>query len=118
MTRKEFENVVAEAVASLPEAFRKKIENVSFHVVESPHRRRATGREPSLYGLYEGIPVGQRGPDYQMALPDRITIFKRAIVRDCKTRAGMVKCIRETVLHEIGHYFGLDDDQLDRLGIG
>lgn len=122
MTRKEFEKVVQEAIASLPEGLRKKIDNVEFRVVESPNRRQAGqfggGRQPCLYGLYEGTPYGDRGPDYQMRLPDRITIFKRAIERDCKTRADMVKCIQETVLHEIGHYFGMDDDQLDEFGIG
>jgi predicted Zn-dependent protease with MMP-like domain len=121
MTRKEFEKVVEEAVASLPEKFRAKIDNVDFRVAESPNRRQRRGpgkREPSLYGLYEGIPYGQRGPQYNMALPDRITIFRRAIERDCRSRKEMLKCIQETVLHEIGHYFGLDDRQLDDLGIG
>jgi predicted Zn-dependent protease with MMP-like domain len=123
MTRREFEKVVEEAVASLPEMFRKKIENVEFHVAESPNRRQSgkpapRTRQPTLYGLYEGTPYGDRGPDYTMKLPDRITIFKRAIEHDCKTRPEMIKCIQETVLHEIGHYFGLDDDQLDELGIG
>ncbi len=122
MTRREFEKIVEEAVASLPEAFRRRIDNVEFRVAESPNRRQSRGqdggRQPSLYGLYEGVPFGQRGPEYSMALPDRITIFKRAIERDCRTRPEMVKCIQETVLHEIGHYFGLDDEQLDALGIG
>lgn len=120
MTRKEFEKVVREAVDSLPEDFRKKIENVEFRVAESPNRRqpRGGGRQPSLYGLYEGVPYGGRGPDYNMALPDRITIFKRAIEADCPTRKEMIRCIQETVLHEVGHYFGLDDRRLDELGIG
>lgn len=122
MTRREFEKIVEEAVAALPEVFRKKIENVQFRVAESPNRRQSRsgrgGREPSLYGLYEGVPYGHRGPDYNMVLPDRITIFKRAIERDCRSRTAMLKCIQETVLHEIGHYFGLDDEQLDALGIG
>lgn len=123
MTRREFERIVEEAVASLPDPLRRKMENVTFGVAESPNRRQARspaagGRVPSLYGLYEGIPYGDRGPDYNAALPDRITIFKRAIERDCKTREDMVRCIQETVLHEIGHYFGMDDSQLDKLGIG
>ena len=123
MTRREFEKVVEEAVAALPELFRSKIENVEFRVAESPNRRQsgqkgASDRVPTLYGLYEGTPYGDRGPDYSLRLPDRITIFKRSIERDCKTRPEMLKCIQETVLHEIGHYFGLDDDQLDDLGIG
>jgi len=123
MTRREFEKVVVEAVAALPEMFRKKIENVEFRVAESPNRRQSgpkgsNARQPSLYGLYEGTPYGDRGSDAGIRLPDQITIFKRSIERDCKTRPEMVKCIQETVLHEIGHYFGLDDDQLDDLGIG
>jgi predicted Zn-dependent protease with MMP-like domain len=123
MTRREFEKVVEEAVAALPELFRRKIQNVEFRVAESPNRRQSgrkspKGREPSLYGLYEGTPYGDRGPDYSMRLPDQITIFRRAIERDCRSRAEMVQCIQETVLHEIGHYFGLDDNQLDELGIG
>jgi predicted Zn-dependent protease with MMP-like domain len=119
MTRREFEKVVEEAVAALPEMFRKKIENVEFRVAESPNRRQSgPGRQPSLYGLYEGTPYGDRAADGGVRLPDQITIFRRAIERDCKSRAAMVKCIQETVFHEIGHYFGLDDDQLDDLGIG
>jgi len=123
MTRREFEKVVEEAVAALPEMFRKRIENVEFRVAESPNRRQSgsksgAGREPSLYGLYEGTPIGDRGSGDSLRLPDRITIFKRAIERDCRSRVEMVKCIQETVFHEIGHYFGLDDDQLDDLGIG
>ena len=123
MTRREFEKVVEEAVAALPAMFRKKIENVEFHVAESPNRRQSGkhgdgSREPSLYGLYEGTPYGDRGSDAGLRLPDKITIFKRAIEHDCRTRPEMARCIQETVLHEIGHYFGLDDDQLDDLGIG
>jgi predicted Zn-dependent protease with MMP-like domain len=122
MTRREFEKVVEEAVASLPDALRSKIVNVEFHVAESPNQRQGrhwgSGREPNLYGLYEGTPLGERGADDSMRLPDRITLFKRAIERDCKTRAQIVKCIQETVLHEIGHYFGFDDEDLDGFGIG
>ncbi len=118
MTRKEFESVIREALDSLPEPLRKKIDNVEIRVAESPGRRGGGGREPALYGLYEGTPYGDRGPDYSMRLPDRITIFKRAIERDCRTRPEMIRCIQETVLHEIGHYFGLDEERLDELGIG
>jgi predicted Zn-dependent protease with MMP-like domain len=119
MTRREFEKVVEESVAALPEMFRRRIENVEFRVAESPNRRRAGsktgGREPSLYGLYEGTPIGDRGSGDSLRLPDRITIFKRSIERDCPTRAKMVRCIQETVLNDIWHYLVLDYDQLDRL---
>ncbi|MBV8879452.1 MAG: metallopeptidase family protein [Planctomycetaceae bacterium] len=123
MTRREFERIVEEAVEALPETFRTKIENVVFRVAESPNRRQSrtqevVGREPSLYGLYEGVPRTERGVEESLREPDRITIFKRAIERDHRSRAAMVKCIQETVLHELGHYFGLDDNQLDQLGYG
>jgi predicted Zn-dependent protease with MMP-like domain len=124
MTRREFERIVEESVRSLPEEFRSRIENVHLRVAESPNRRQSRssggppGREPSLYGLYEGTPRTERGPEDAPLLPDRITIFKRAIERDCKTREEMKKCVQETVLHELGHYFGLDDRQLDALGLG
>ena len=123
MTRREFERIVEEAVKSLPEAFRERIENVVIRVAESPNRRQSRSPEPkghetSLYGLYEGVPKTERSVDDSLHPPDRITIFKRAIERDHKSRPAMVKCIQETVLHELGHYFGLDDNQLDRLGYG
>jgi predicted Zn-dependent protease with MMP-like domain len=122
MTRREFERIVEEAVKSLPETFRERIENVVIRVAESPQRRQSKtaspkGHETSLYGLYEGVPRTERRLDESL-LPDRITIFKRAIERDHRSRAAMVKCIQETVLHELGHYFGLDDSQLDELGYG
>jgi predicted Zn-dependent protease with MMP-like domain len=123
MTRREFERIVEEAVKSLPEDFRDRIENVVIRVAESPNRRQSRtpdvrGREPSLYGLYEGVPKTERSVDDAVQPPDRITIFKRAIERDHRSRTAMVKCIQETVLHELGHYFGLDDSQLDQLGYG
>jgi len=124
MTRREFERIVEEAVEGLPAAFRDRLENVEFHVMESPNRRQSrdvgdpSGRAPSLYGLYEGTSLADRSTSDPYTLPSRITIFKRAIERDCRTRPDMIKCIQETVLHEIGHHFGFDDDQLDDLGIG
>lgn len=123
MTRREFERVVEEAVKALPEAFRSRIENVVIRVAESPNKRQSrssepAGHEPSLYGLYEGVPRTDRSVDDNLRQPDRITIFKRAIERDHRTRTAMLKCIQETVLHELGHYFGLDDSQLDELGYG
>jgi predicted Zn-dependent protease with MMP-like domain len=124
MTRREFERIVEEAVKSLPEAFRDRIENVVIRVAESPSKRQSRvtetkgRREPALYGLYEGVPRTDRSVEDAVRTPDRITIFKRAIERDHRSRSAMVRCIQETVLHELGHYFGLDDSQLDQLGCG
>src|ERR1043166_5607286 len=122
MTRREFERIVEEAVKSLPAAFRDRIDNIVIRVAESPNRRQSRRADlksnESLYGLYEGVPRPERSVGTSYELPDRITIFKRAIERHYKSRAAMVKCIQETVLHELGHYFGLDDNQLDELGYG
>jgi predicted Zn-dependent protease with MMP-like domain len=121
MTRREFERIVEEAVKSLPDAFHARIENVVIRVSETPSKRQSRAPEVkghALYGLYEGIPRTERADAEGPQTPDRITIFKRAIERDHRSRPAMVKCIQETVLHELGHYFGLDDSQLDQLGYG
>ena len=110
MTRREFERIVEEAVKALPETFRARIENVVIRVAELPSKRQSRApepkgrREPVLYGLYEGIPRTEDA----VRTPDRITIFKKAIERDHRSRPAMVRCIQETVLHELGHYFGLE----------
>lgn len=116
MTRREFEKIVMEAVEKLPAPIRERLENVEFIVQESPNRRQSGLGE--LYGLYEGTPFPDRAHDFQLAMPDRITIFKRAIERDCATRDDMIKCIQDTVVHEVGHFLGLDDDELEARGLG
>jgi len=116
VTRQEFERVVQAAVDALPAPIREKLENISFIVAESPHRRQSGLGE--LYGLYEGTPFPHRGPDYNLAMPDRITLFKRSIERDCGSREEIVKCIQDTVVHEVGHYLGLDDEELEKRGLG
>jgi predicted Zn-dependent protease with MMP-like domain len=118
MTRREFEQVAKEALASLPPILREKIVNVQVVIRESPDRRQAAEHGSGLYGLYEGVSLDRRTHDFQGALPDRITIFKRTIERDFPEREAMIKCIRDTVIHEFGHYFGFDDEDLDRMGIG
>ena len=121
MTRKEFEKIVQEAVDSLPVALRKKIDNVDIRVVESPNRRQARewggGREPSLYGLYEGIPQTERTTTYDLVPPDRITIFQRPIeLAAGEDEEAIRREVRETVVHEIAHYYGITDERLDELG--
>ena len=118
MTRREFERIVKEALDSLPPMLRGKIENVEVLVRESPDRRQTSEHGSGLYGLYEGVSLDRRTHDFQGAMPDRITIFKRSIERDYPKRPEMIKCIRETVIHEVGHFFGFDDDQLGAMGIG
>jgi predicted Zn-dependent protease with MMP-like domain len=125
VTRKEFDKVVEEAWASIPEELRRRIENVEIRVVESSGRRRprrTVENETELYGLFEGFAIGDRPASAPMdaadVMPRRITLYKSTIEQDCPTRDEMVKCIRDTVLHEIGHYFGMDEDDLEAHGIG
>ena len=72
----------------------------------------------TVRGGYQGTSLADRSIDDPVQLPSRITLFKRAIERDCPSRPEMIKCIQETVLHEIGHHFGFDDEDLDGFGIG
>ena len=118
MTRREFEKVVKEALESLPPVLRDRIDNVQVSIRESPDRSQVAEHGSGLYGLYEGVSLDRRSHDFAGALPDRITIFKRSIERDYPKREAMIQCIRDTVIHEVGHFFGFDDEDLDHMGIG
>jgi predicted Zn-dependent protease with MMP-like domain len=71
-----------------------------------------------MYGLYDGVPLVERGTSYGLVPPDKITIFAEPLLRDFRDEAELVEEIRKTVLHEIGHFLGMDEDEVDRLGIG
>ncbi len=111
----EFERLVGEALDSIPEELLDLIDNAIVIVVDEP-----PPGEPHLLGLYEGIPLTQRGHDYMGAhlLPDRISIFRNPILRVCSTREQVVQEVRVTVVHEVAHHFGIDDDRLHELGWG
>jgi len=104
-----FEEHVERAVASLPPELRKAIENVEISV-EDEHPD-----EPDLFGLYEGVPLPERG-DWAGALPDRIRIFRVPLVESFPDSADLEEEIRITVLPELAHYFGLGEERLDDLG--
>ena len=104
-----FEEHVARAVASLPEELRAAIRNVEI-TVEDEHPD-----DPDVFGLYEGVPLPERG-DWAGELPDRIRIFRLPLVESFPDPAELESEIRITVLHELAHYFGIDEDQLDQLG--
>jgi predicted Zn-dependent protease with MMP-like domain len=105
-----FEELVAEALAEIPEEFRRRMENVQVVVDhESPPGR--------LLGLYEGVPRTPTG-DFRGELPSRITIFRRTICRLCRSERQVRDEVRATVIHEVGHHFGLDEDRLEELGWG
>jgi predicted Zn-dependent protease with MMP-like domain len=108
VSRERFEELVAEAYESLPVRFRRAIENVALIVEDrSP--------EGPLLGLYQGIPLTERGV-YAGVIPDRITIFQDTVSAYCNSEEELVAEIRTVVVHEVGHYFGIDDDRLEELG--
>ncbi|MBX6342499.1 MAG: metallopeptidase family protein [Thermomicrobiaceae bacterium] len=115
----EFERLVAEALDDLPEQFLAALENVEVVVEDEPRRHqreRAGVRHGTLFGLYEGVPLTERTSAYAMVPPDTITIFRGPIVRASRSRAHVVRLVRETVIHEIAHHFGITDERLRELG--
>lgn len=104
-----FEQMVATALDSLPEQFAGLIQNVAILVEHGPGPR-------GLLGLYEGIPLTSRTTSYAGVMPDRITIYRRAICALCSTEAEVIDQVRRTVIHEVGHYFGISDERLRELG--
>ena len=121
MERAEFEVLVGEALDELPLEFARYLENVEVVVEEEPDAEllRGMGLDPvrnTLFGLYQGVPLQRRGFGFGNALPDKITIFRRPLVRACRTPDRIRREIRRTVIHEIGHHFGFDDRALRREG--
>jgi predicted Zn-dependent protease with MMP-like domain len=106
--RERFEAMVDEALASLPPGLARMMRNVGV-VVED-------GTDPHLLGLYQGVPLTERTSHYSMALPDKITIFRLAICARARTEQDVVDEVRTTVVHEVGHHFGIGDDRLHELG--
>jgi predicted Zn-dependent protease with MMP-like domain len=106
--RARFEEMVAEALDTLPPELGRLMRNVAV-VVED-------GTDPHLLGLYHGVPLTERSSDYSAVLPDKITIFRKAICAVCDTEDDVVDEVRTTVVHEVGHHFGIDDARLHELG--
>jgi len=104
-----FEAMVTEALDGLPEALGELMSNVAVTVDHD-------GGRPGLLGLYQGVPLTRRTTTYAGALPDRITIFRRAICAICASEAEVVDQVRRTVVHEVGHHFGIGDARLRELG--
>ena len=122
MERDQFRSLVDEALDSLPERLRVRIANVEF-VVESnpaPADLEHAGMEPgdALLGLYHGIPLPDRSDGYSFALPDKISIYQEPIESICASDEEVREEVRITVLHEIGHYFGIGEERLGELGLG
>ena len=103
-----FEALVADAMATIPDNLRAEMENVAIIIDdESP--------PGSLYGLYEGVPLTSRGT-YAGASPDRITLFLATICRSASTTEDLARRVRVTLLHEVGHHFGIGEERLRELG--
>jgi len=119
VSREEFEALVEEALAQLPEEFAEALDNVAVMVEEEPSDDdlEGVGIDPEdpdrdeLFGLYQGTPLTDRDSFYS-GLPDRVLIYRGPILRACSTRREVIREVRETVQHELGHYFGMEEDEL------
>ena len=120
MRRSEFERLVYRALGQIPPELRQYVDNVDIVVEDWPTREQLLGsgieEGELLLGLYEGIPLPERY-DYNMVLPDKITLFQKAIEQVCETKEDIVREVRDTVIHEVAHHFGIDDQRLHELGI-
>jgi len=119
MNRRRFEALVEKAMRKLPRKFKDKIKNVAIVVEDwaDDETLSEMGIEPpdTLYGLYRGIDLTRRDSGYGNVLPDSVTIYQGPIEEDCVDEEEMADLVRETVIHEIGHYFGLDDETMHRI---
>jgi predicted Zn-dependent protease with MMP-like domain len=121
VTKDEFEELVQDAFDMLPDRFRTTIENLRVVVEDEPdarnHLRNVRGRG-KLLGLYQGIPLNRRGTDYGAypVVPDTVTLFKRNIEETGATNDEVRKTIRDVLIHEIGHYYGMTEEDLRRAG--
>jgi predicted Zn-dependent protease with MMP-like domain len=116
-----FLGLVQESVDSLPQPFAERLWNLEIEVQPEPSLRDlqglGLGPDDTLFGLYTGVPLTERGASLSGDVPDVITIYQGPIERECDGDDACIRReVRETVLHEIAHYFGIDDDRLDQLG--
>ena len=119
MQREKFESLVADALASIPRTFRDAMTNIVIVVEDEPSReilREMDIRPPgTLLGLYSGTPLTERGWDFGNRLPDRIQIFQGPHERESEDDEDLVIAIAETLIHEIGHYFGMSEEQIEEI---
>lgn len=111
ISREQFEDAVSDALDQIPEELTAVMSNVVVLVEDEP-----PDDEPHLLGLYEGVPLTERDSGWAGILPDTITIFRHPLQAACETSEGLIEQIRVTVIHEVAHHFGIDDQRLDELG--
>ncbi len=112
MSREDFEDLVGIALEQVPDEFWDQVENLVVLVEDDP-----PDGQPNLLGLYDGVPITQRD-DYAGVLPDRVFLYRNPTLRMCDTVEEVAEEVRVTVIHEIGHYFGIEDAELGDLGWG
>jgi predicted Zn-dependent protease with MMP-like domain len=119
MTRAAFERLVAEAILLIPKRFRVEMKNLAIVVEDEPSAELLEEMEieppDSLYGLYQGTPLPERSWPYGNTLPDRITLFQKPIEEDCEDEDDVCAVIGETLIHEVGHYFGLSEEEIEEI---
>ena len=117
ITRDEFEELVADALDSVPDEFGRMMDNVAVIVEDWPAPEQVGGRRGTLLGLYEGISLTRRSPlSYAGVMPDRIFVFRGPICERAATMDDLVGLVRTTVIHEVAHHFGISDERLTELG--
>jgi predicted Zn-dependent protease with MMP-like domain len=119
MTRDRFERLLVEAVTLIPRRFRREMKNLALVVEDEPSTDLLDEMEieppDSLYGLYQGTPLPERAWSHGNNLPDKITIFQRPIEEDCEDEDEVRAVIGETLIHEVGHYFGLSEEEIEEI---
>lgn len=119
VTQAEFEEIVGSAIDNIPEKYAQHIKNLAFIVEDEPsleqrHKLHLHNNQ-TLFGLYEGIPMTRRGNNYNLVLPDKITIFKKPMEWTSNSLEELTEQVNKTVWHEVAHYYGLDHDRIDEL---
>jgi predicted Zn-dependent protease with MMP-like domain len=119
MTRERFEKLVAEAIELIPARFRREMSNLAVVVEDEPGADLLEEMEieppDSLYGLYQGIPLPERSWGHGNVLPDRVTLFQKVIEEDAADDDDVRAVIGETLIHEVGHYFGLSEEEIEEI---
>ena len=119
MTRQRFTQLVEEALAEIPARFRREMKNVAVVVEDEPTPELLDEMEmepgDTLFGLYQGTPLPERGWSFGNALPDRISIYQIPIEEACADDEEIRDCVAETVIHEFGHYFGMSEEEIEEI---
>lgn len=113
-----FEKIVQAGIEAIPEESLRKLENVAIVIEDEPtkeqKRQLHIHKGWTLFGLYEGVSQLERGANYSMVLPDKITIFKNPIEAEARDEADLREIVKNTVWHEIAHHFGMDEDEVEQ----